>query len=337
MPYQRNADLPREIRDAYSDRCQTVFRGVWNDTYDKTGSEGRAFAVAHTAAQRCEESKTMGDEPRLKVAQAVDLSLSEDGAVTVAFAVLGDPADQKAEDIDKDGDVSLVGSMPVGKEVPISSYSHASWPERGGRLPVGIGTISEGKAKGKNLGILTGNFFTDTTHGRDTYLTVKGMKDLQEWSFGYVTQGKAGLWAGLPANINSKYAVLEVSPVLVGAGNGTRTLAVKAAEDGSPLAGEPMADHFTRVLGEVDGFTKRTREILDLRTKEGRVLSAANRARIAQLLDAIHQMEDFQKELESLLAETDPEKDPAQAQAEGKSLELAFLETQARITSLLHA
>lgn len=279
----------------------------------------------------------MGDEPRLKVAQAVDLSLSDEGAVTVAFAVLGDPGDQKAEDIDKDGDVSLVGSLPVGQEVPISSYGHTSWPERGARLPVGIGTISEGKAKGRNLGILTGRFLNETTHGRDTYLTVKALGPLQEWSFGYVVDQKAGTWAGLPANLNRKYAVLEVSPVLVGAGNGTRTLSIKTAEDGTPLAGEPMAEQFLRVLEEVDGFTKRAREIADLRSKEGRVLSSANRARIAQLLEAIHSMEDFQKELEALLEQTDPEKDAEAIAAEGKSLEVAFLETQARITSLLHA
>lgn len=271
------------------------------------------------------------DEPRLKVARAVDLSLSEDGAVTVAFAVLGDPENQKADDIDKDGDVSVVGSLPVGKEVPISAYGHTSWPERGARLPTGLGTISEAKGKGgKNLGVLTGKFLTDTTHGRDTYLTVKALGSLQEWSFGYVAQQTKGTWAGRPANLNQKYDVYEVSPVLVGAGNGTGTLAVK---DGGPLAGLPMHDHYLRVLEEVDAFTKRSREIADLREKEGRVLSSANRERLTALLSALRQTDDFRKEIESLLDATDPER----IQTEGKALEIAFLETQARITQLLHA
>lgn len=277
----------------------------------------------------------MTDQPRLKVAEAVDLSLSEDGSVTVAFAVLGDPSDQKADDIDKDGDVSLVGSLPLGKEVPISAYAHASWPERGGRLPVGLGVLSEGKGKGgKNLGILTGRFLAETTHGRDTYLTVKALGALQEWSFGYVAEGSKGTWAGLPANLNKRYDVYEVSPVLVGAGNGTSTLAVK---EGDPLAGLPMADHYLRVLEEVDEFTKRTREIADLREKEGRVLSAANRTRLTALLEALRQTDDFRKEIEALLDSTDPDKTVREIQEEGKALELAFLETQARITSLLHA
>lgn len=273
----------------------------------------------------------MTDQPRLKVAQAVDLSLSEDGSVMVAFAVLGDPQDQKEEDIDKDGDVSLVGSLPLGKDVPISSYAHASWPERGGRLPTGIGTISEAKGKGgRNLGVLTGRFFTDTTHGRDTYLTVKGLGPLQEWSFGYAAESSKGTWAGKPANLNKRYDVYEVSPVLVGAGNGTSTLAVK---EGGPLAGLPLADHYLRVLEEMDAFTKRTREIADLRGKEGRVLSRANRERLTSLLEALRQTDDFRKEIESLLDATDPDR----TVEDGKALEAAFLEVQARIAHLIHA
>jgi hypothetical protein len=267
-------------------------------------------------------------ERLLKVAEAIDLSLSEDGQVTVAFAVLGDPSDQKAEQIDKDGDVSLVGSIPVGKEVPISSYAHASWPERGGRLPVGRGVLSEVTDKGRSLGVLQGNFFNDTTHGRDTYLTVKGLADLQEWSFGYAVESTKGVWAGLPANLNSKYDVFEVSPVLIGAGNGTHTMGIK---DGPP-ADLSLKDHFARVLGEVEAYSSRVREVADLRAKEGRVLSAANRSRIIALLEAMGNMDTFRSELASLLEATDPER----GREEGKALELAFLETQARITHLLH-
>ena len=271
-----------------------------------------------------------------KIAEAVDLSLSEDGSVTVAFAVLGDPADQKVEDIDKDGDVSLLGSMPIGQEVPISAYAHASWPERGGRLPVGKGVISETKVKGRNLGVLEGGFFTDTTAGRDTYLTVKGLGSLQEWSFGYQVEPKAGIWAGVPANLNKSYTVHEVSPVLIGAGNGTGTLAIKSGEDGEARAALPMEAHFLRVLEEVGAFSTRSREIADLRQKEGRVISTANRQRIGTLLEALDQMDTFRLELRSLLETTDPERAAAVLE-EGKSLEIAFLEAQARIQAIIHA
>lgn len=270
----------------------------------------------------------------VKIAEAVDFSLSEDGQVSVAFAVLGDPENQKADDIDKDGDVSVIGSLPIGKEVPISSYAHASWPERGGRLPVGKGVISEAKVKGKAVGVLTGGFFVDTTQGRDTYLTVKGLADLQQWSFGYEVQSKSGVWAGVPANLNSRYDVHEVSPVLIGAGNGTRTLAIKSGDgEGEPLAGISLAEQFSRVLGEVEAFRVRTAEIADLRAKEGRVLSSANRARLTSLLEALRQTDDFRAEIEGLLDQTDPDK----AREDGKALEIAFLETQARVQRILHA
>lgn len=261
----------------------------------------------------------------IKVASAVDLSLSEDGSVTVAFAVLGDPSDQKAEDIDKDGDVSLLGSIGT-KDVPISNYAHSSWPERGGRLPVGRGSITEQKVKGRNVAVLQGGFFIDTTDGRDTYLTVKGLKELQQWSFGYEAEGKHGTWAGVEANLNSRYQVHEVSPVLIGAGNGTMTLDIKSG------ASMPLADHYLRLLEEVEAFTGRVHDVADLRAKEGRVLSSANRTRLTALLEALRQTDDFRKEIESLLDSTDP----AARADEGKALELAFLETQARVMPLLH-
>jgi len=334
MPYARNEDLPPAVRERYAPPCQTVFREVFNTTMDRTGDEGRAMATAHTAAGNCEEARKMDEATTvgLKIASAVDLSLSEDGEITVAFATLGDPNDQKTSDIDKDGDVSLVGSLPVGKEVPISAYAHASWPERGGRLPVGKGTIGEVRRGGKTLGVLSGRLFTDTTQGRDTYLTVKGLGDLQEWSFGYVAKGRRGIWAGLEANLNSEYNVHEVSPVLVGAGNGTRTLAIKAAEVGEAPAAEPMEDTYRRLLLAVDSFTKRVSEIQDLRSKEGRVLSAANRERLTALLTALQQTDDFRKEIERLLDETDPSR-----AEEGKALELAFLDASTRLAAILHA
>lgn len=332
MPYARNSELPPEVRGRYSEGCQTVFRRTWNEAYADSGSEEQAFRIAHTAARNCEESK-MTETRGLKVARAVDLNLSEDGSVVVAFAVLGDPKDQKAEDIDKDGDVSLVGSIPGGKEVPISSYAHGSWPENGGRLPVGRGTLSESESKGRKVGVLSGSFLTETTHGRDTYLTVKALGDLQEWSFGYLADGGPGEWAGQKARLNKRYDIFEVSPVLVGAGNGTHTMAVKAAGDGGEQASLPMEDHFRRVLSEIGSFTERTSDLAELRQKEGRVLSSTNRQRITTLLAALREVDSFRAELESLLESTDPDR----IRDEGKALEVAFLEAQARINTILHA
>lgn len=67
MPYASNSDLPQNIRDKYGS-CASAFRGAFNSVHDKTGDEGRAFAAAHAAAQRCqrkESSMTLAPTARL--------------------------------------------------------------------------------------------------------------------------------------------------------------------------------------------------------------------------------------------------------------------------------
>jgi hypothetical protein len=158
-----------------------------------------------------------------KTLDAVELKAGDEGAFRATFATLA-PA------VDKDGDVTLPGAFPVGKQVPISAYGHASWQ---GALPVGIGTIGADS----QTAWVSGRFFLDTTGGRDTYLTVKHQSEvgLGSWSYGYEVQS----WSYDPAELRNypsatrilkKVDVFEVSPVLVAAGLGTRTDYVKAAK-----------------------------------------------------------------------------------------------------------
>lgn len=337
MPYASNAELPPEVKDRYSTDCQSVFRRVWNDTFEKSGDEARAFATAHTAAGNCEEAKGV-EGYAVKTAKPLDFNLSESGEVKVAFATLGDIANPKTDDIDKDGDVSLRGSMPVGKAIPISAYAHKSWPERGGELPTGRGVIEEHDG----LAVFKGQFFLDTSHGRDTYHTVKGLGELQEWSHGYKeVDSKPGTWAGRKANIISKFDVFEVSPVLVGAGNATRTLAIKADgsedDDDGLRAGLSYADDTDRVLAAVKAWVERTDELATLRGasrgKAGRVLSNANRDRIAKVLAALRESQGFIADLDALLRETDPDRDDDAATR--KAVEVEWLRTSARLRDIL--
>lgn len=140
------------------------------------------------------------------------------GEVEAVFAVLGVK--------DHDGDVTVKGAFTDGEQVKISAYEHALWK---GEMPVGKGVIHE---VGDNV-ILKGQFFMDTTAGRDTFNTVKAMGDLQEWSYGYKTlEEEHGTYEGKSANIIKKQQVFEVSPVNLGAGIGTHTTAVKAYTEG---------------------------------------------------------------------------------------------------------
>lgn len=139
---------------------------------------------------------------------------SSKGEFEAVFAVL----DVK----DHDGDVTLKGAFEQGAEVRVSAYNHKSWE---GALPVGKGVISE---DGDQV-VIKGKFFLDTAAGQETFTVVKEMGDLQEWSYGYDTlEEERGTHKGQSANIIKKQKVYEVSPVILGAGIGTRTTAIKS-------------------------------------------------------------------------------------------------------------
>jgi HK97 family phage prohead protease len=125
---------------------------------------------------------------------------------------------------DSDGDVTLKGAFEDGAEVRISAYNHKSWE---GALPVGKGTITESG----DTAVLKGQFFLDTAAGADTFAVVKQMGDLQEWSYGYdVVDSEKGTKDGESVRLLKGLKVHEVSPVILGAGVGTETLAVKGAK-----------------------------------------------------------------------------------------------------------
>lgn len=126
--------------------------------------------------------------------------------------------------VDKDGDVMVKGSIPDGQPVVISAYGHKSWE---GALPVGKGIT-------KNVGdeaTVEAQFFMDTTHGSDTFKTVQQLSEsgLQEWSFSLrQTKARRGDHEGKNVRFVDSTEVKEVSPVLMGAGVNTRTLATKS-------------------------------------------------------------------------------------------------------------
>lgn len=157
-----------------------------------------------------------------------------------------------ADVIDKDGDVTLKGAFTEGQNVVISAYGHGSWE---GRLPVGKGVIREQD----DLAVCEMKFFMDTTHGRDTFLTIKELSDgnggesLQEWSYSlHDVKASRAQVAGRNVRVLEQIALVkEVSPVLMGAGVQTRTLDVKARKQ--------LATTLARMLGEAGSARWETR------------------------------------------------------------------------------
>ena len=103
-------------------------------------------------------------------------SIDERGKFTACFATLNV--------IDKQSDVILPGAIIENQAVKISSWGHA-WES----LPVGKGTVHE---VGNEL-VVKGKFFMETEAGNQTYLTLRGLEELGQWSFGFkVLQSKNG-------------------------------------------------------------------------------------------------------------------------------------------------
>jgi cation transport regulator len=60
MPYQTISDLPEEQVDQYSRHQKHAFLKAFNNALEEYGDESRAFAVAHSAAQRAPREEPDG-------------------------------------------------------------------------------------------------------------------------------------------------------------------------------------------------------------------------------------------------------------------------------------
>lgn len=203
--------------------------------------------------------------------------------------------------IDHDGDVTLPGAFTEGQKVRISAYGHESWM---GALPVGRGQIRTTDREA----IVDGKFFLDTTTGRDTYEVVKGLDDLQEWSYGFdILERSQGEFEGEQVQFLRSLKVHEVSPVLLGAGIGTRTLAVKGLKDATvdalvaqladrdpaqiakAIAATDMklTDHLAAVLTVTKDIHTRLDEVTTLRAEQGKSLGTESHDRATELADEL--------------------------------------------------
>jgi HK97 family phage prohead protease len=210
--------------------------------------------------------------------------------------------------VDSDGDVVMPSAFTDGQSVPMV-WSH-NWAQ-----PIGKGVIKVEPERA----VFDGRFFIETSAGRDAYLTVKAMGDLQEYSWGFqVLDAAPGEMNGQPVRFIRRTEVFEVSPVLVGANRDTYTLAVKGH-------GLSFDDHSERVRVAVTELVTRARTGVDVREKEGRPMTEARRVRVAAIRDGLHGHAD---ELDALLKETEPK---PKATAQGDRLRFDHERLRARL------
>lgn len=190
--------------------------------------------------------------------------------------------------IDRDGDVTLPDAFEKGQEVRIAQWGH-NW----GSPVIGKGAID---FDGERAWV-DGEFFLDTTAGKDTYLAVKNLGTLQEWSYGFAIKERSfGEFGDPPQQVQflRRLDVFEVSPVMIGAGIGTGTDAIKGAT---------LADESEAVLAAVANLSDRVKALAAMRAKEGRTLSTANRERLKAHRESLRTIAD---DLDALLSATEP-------------------------------
>ena len=205
-----------------------------------------------------------------KTFKPIDLKFDdEQGTFSAVFATMNV--------VDADGDLTIPGAF--GKQdVVIGAYAHNSWY---GELPVGKGTIHE---EG-DLAIVEGQFFLDTENGKNTYGVVKGMKELQEWSYSlpeidYEYREEDGE----SIRILKRIVVNEVSPCLMGSGIDTRTLDVKSENKDK---GMKLLDHVKLITEKVDEVIKRLKAVKEMRELQDRDISKATKEQMSVLVDAL--------------------------------------------------
>jgi len=197
-----------------------------------------------------------------KTFSRVEIKDAETGAFTAVISTFGV--------IDLDGDVTSKTSFTEGAPVVISAYGHTSWD---GGLPVGKGVLSTTDTEA----LVDGHFFLNTSHGRDTFETVKHLSEagLQEWSYSLESiVAKRGELDGKSARFIESTVVKEASPVLRGASVNTRTLAIKAGD-------LKFSEHRESVVTALDELLKRAAEVVTLRAEQGKSFAQQIEARDA--------------------------------------------------------
>jgi len=178
----------------------------------------------------------------------VEIKDEEKGIVTAAFAKLGV--------MDLDGDITLPGAFGSQK-VGVSAYGHNSWS---GALPIGRGSISE--KNGEAVAEL--KLFMSTVNGREHFEVIKGMGDLQEWSYGFDVKETGEVTEELRQKgvrrVLKKLNVFEISPVLRGAGIDTRTTSVKCESCGGQVPTTPKGEEKTVESTELGALLKKLRD-----------------------------------------------------------------------------
>lgn len=194
--------------------------------------------------------------------------------------------------IDLDRDVTLPGAF--GEQVVPMVPAH-DWME----APIGKAALRE--VENEVIAEFQLNLKTDG--GRNWYEALKFDLDRppmkQQYSYGFsIIESESGTFENQRVRFLKSLQVHEISPVLLGAGVGTGTLALKGTR-GADL-GVKMAEQLARSIEYLDSTISRLEEIRDIRAKSGRRLSKERLDDIARLKAAVERLTNLLGEVTSM-------------------------------------
>lgn len=139
----------------------------------------------------------------------------------------------------------------------------------------------------------------DTAAGREWHAALKfdfeSGQPLQEWSYGFrIVDSSTEVRDGQRVRVLKKLKVHEISPVVLGAGVGTATLALKGRA-------VPFGEQLIAAIAEVRDIAGRAREIKALREKDGRALSPERVDQLKDLTAACGELAAAAAELDALV------------------------------------
>lgn len=230
-------------------------------------------------------------------------AIDDKGQGTAVFATLNVK--------DLDGDVTVPGAF--GKQDVMVLPTH-NWSS----VPIGKGSTYERGDKA----LVDFSMNLDTASGRDWHAALKfdleHGEPIQEWSYGFsITAAEPKVIDGEEIRELQKLDVHEVSPVVLGAGIGTGTLAMKAAIENGDLSREQLdnladaltpllakaggsrrfADQITETIEECKDILMRAGEIRKQRQGDGRDLSPERIEQLKALQSELEQLSRFAKQI----------------------------------------
>ncbi len=200
--------------------------------------------------------------------------------------------------IDSDGDITLPGAFG---EQNVKVLPTHNW----GAVPLGKARVFE---KGDEV-LAEFQINLDTAGGQDWHSALKfdlaDGKGLIEWSYGFtIDDSETETRDGESIRLLKKLTVHEVSPVMLGAGVNTGTVAIKG--DGGK-SGLSLLDHIKAALDQVEAVNKRIAEVAELRIKEGRTLGDDSTLGARELNEALGRTQELLVALKSLMWRGSPE------------------------------